>query len=259
VTPNPHVSRDAAVKKNLAAYRYLDEKVIPLFIPEATHSENDGGAARTVSLRYLVKRTFDFAFAGFVLVFGLPFFLLIALMIKLTSKGPVLLVQERVGENGKAFRLYKFRTMMTGNCDKAHRTFAENFIKGNNNGNGDSDGKTVYKLTEDPRVTSIGRFLRRTSLDELPQFINVLKGEMTVVGPRPPLTYELDHYHDWHKKRLTVKPGLTGLWQVSGRSMVPFDEMVMLDLYYIENWSLLLDTKIILRTIPVMFGGSGGF
>ena len=152
--------------------------------------------------------------------------------------------------------------MMTGNCDEAHRTFAENFIKGNMSNDGESgrngNGR-VFKLTEDPRVTSIGRFLRRTSLDELPQFINVLKGEMTVVGPRPPLTYELEHYHDWHKKRLTVKPGLTGLWQVSGRSMVPFDEMVMLDLYYIENWSLLLDFKIIMRTIPVMLGGSGGY
>jgi lipopolysaccharide/colanic/teichoic acid biosynthesis glycosyltransferase len=266
VTPNLHVSRIAAVKKNLAAYRYLDEKVIPLYIPEATQSAIDENVSRATSFDYFVKRAFDFVFATFVLVFGFPFYMLIALLIKLTSEGPVLFAQERVGHNGEVFRLYKFRTMMNGNCDKAHRTFAENFIKGNGgsgngngNGNGNGSRTPVFKLTEDPRVTSIGRFLRKTSLDELPQFINVLRGEMTVVGPRPPLTYELDHYHDWHKKRLTVKPGLTGLWQVSGRSMVPFDEMVMLDLYYIENWSILLDTKIILRTIPVMLGGSGGY
>lgn len=246
------------MKKNLAAYRYLDEKVIPLYIPEETQSTIDERISVSSSFDYLLKRTFDFLFAAVVLVFGFPFYLLIALLIKMTSEGPVLFVQQRVGHNGKAFKLYKFRTMMNGNCDQAHRTFAENFIKGNN-GNGEGTVEKVYKLTEDPRVTSIGRFLRRTSLDELPQFINVLKGEMTVVGPRPPLTYELDHYHEWHKKRLTVKPGLTGLWQVSGRSMVPFDEMVMLDLYYIENWSLLLDAKIILRTIPVMFGGAGGY
>jgi lipopolysaccharide/colanic/teichoic acid biosynthesis glycosyltransferase len=247
------------VKKNLATYRYLDEKVIPLYIPEETQSVIDENVTRATSLDYFVKRAFDFVFASFVLVFGFPFYMLIALLIKLTSEGPVLFVQERVGHNGDIFKLYKFRTMMNGNSDKAHRTFAENFIKGSGNGDGNGNGKPVFKLTEDPRVTSIGRFLRRTSLDELPQFLNVLRGEMTVVGPRPPLTYELDHYHNWHKKRLTVRPGLTGLWQVSGRSMVPFDEMVMLDLYYIENWSLLLDAKIILRTIPVMLGGSGGY
>lgn len=250
------------MKKNLAAYRYLDEKVIPLYSSEATQSTIDENVSRASVFEYVFKRFFDFLFSAVVLVFGLPFYAVIAALIKLTSSGPVLFVQERVGHNGKVFKLYKFRTMMQGNCDQAHRTFAENFIKGNmsggNGSNGNGNGK-VFKLTEDPRVTSIGRFLRRTSLDELPQFINVLKGEMTVVGPRPPLTYELEHYHDWHKKRLTVKPGLTGLWQVSGRSMVPFDEMVMLDLYYIENWSLLLDIKIILRTIPVMLGGSGGY
>jgi len=108
-------------------------------------------------------------------------------------------------------------------------------------------------------VTSMGRFLRKTSLDELPQFVNVLKGEMSLVGPRPPLTYEIDHYQEWHKRRLTVKPGLSGLWQVSGRSTVPFDEMVMLDLYYIDNWSFTLDVKIILKTLPVMLFGFGGY
>jgi lipopolysaccharide/colanic/teichoic acid biosynthesis glycosyltransferase len=123
----------------------------------------------------------------------------------------------------------------------------------------DEENGRVFKLKNDPRVTSIGRFLRRSSLDELPQFINVLRGEMTLVGPRPPLAYELALYKEWHRGRLGAKPGLTGLWQVSGRSTVPFDEMVMLDLYYIENWSLALDMKIILRTVPVMVFGLGGY
>ena len=123
------------------------------------------------------------------------------------------------------------------------------------------DGKdsSIYKLKNDPRITSVGNFLRRTSLDELPQFINILKGEMTLVGPRPPLQYEYDCYKEWHKLRLSVKPGLTGLWQVNGRSSVPFHEMVKLDLYYIGNWSLLLDFKIVIRTVPVMFAGTGGY
>ena len=179
-------------------------------------------------------------------------------MIKLTSNGPVLFVQERVGKDGRAFRLYKFRTMSNRNNDDAHRVFAKNFIKGKMSG-GNGTEKKLFKIEKDPRITSIGKFLRRTGLDELPQFINVFKGEMTVVGPRPPVIYEYYHYQEWHKKRLAVKPGLTGLWQVSGRSAVPFDEMVMLDLYYIENWSLLLDSKIILRTVPVMLSGAGGY
>jgi len=160
-----------------------------------------------------------------------------------------LYVQERIGEDGRPFRMYKYRTMMNGNNDDAHRNFAKDFINGKTNGNNGSNGN-VFKIVDDPRVTSIGKFLRKTSLDELPQFMNVVRGEMSLVGPRPPLTYELDHYQEWHKRRLSVKPGLTGLWQVSGRSTVPFDEMVALDLHYIENWSLLLDIKIILRTVP---------
>ncbi len=207
-------------------------------------------------LAIAAKRLLDVLFSSFVIVFGLPFYLLIAAFIKLTSEGPVLFVQERVGKDGVPFKFYKFRTMMVDNCDSNHRNFAENFIKGKMM---EDSGDGVFKLKVDPRITSIGRFLRRSSLDELPQFINVLKGEMTVVGPSPPLTYELSHYKEWHKGRLTVKPGLTGLWQVSGRSQVTFDEMVSLDLYYIDNWSLPLDIKIILRTIPVMLFGYGGY
>lgn len=207
-----------------------------------------------------VKRLVDVAAALFVIVVGFPFFLAIALLIKLTSKGPVFFSQERIGEGGRIFTLFKFRTMRPNNDDAIHREFTRSFIEGRL-GQTTVDQRTasVYKLKNDPRVTAVGAFLRKTSLDEFPQFINVLRGEMTLVGPRPPLSYEIEHYKDWHKLRLAVKPGLTGLWQVSGRSAVPFNEMVMLDLYYIEHWSLLLDLKIMLRTIPVMLFGSGGF
>jgi exopolysaccharide biosynthesis polyprenyl glycosylphosphotransferase len=206
------------------------------------------------------KRLIDVSAALFVVLVGFPFFLVIALLIKLTSRGPIFFSQQRVGEEGSIFTLYKFRTMRQDADDSIHREFTRNFIEGRmSNSSLDEKAPSVYKLAHDPRVTSIGNFLRKTSLDELPQFINILKGEMTIVGPRPPLQYELEHYEEWHKLRLHVKPGLTGLWQVSGRSSVPFNEMVKLDLYYIEHWSLLLDLKIMLRTIPVMLFGSGGY
>jgi len=248
------------VKKNLAAFRYSDQKVIPLFATDAIRGASPiiplAGSARGGNF---VKRAVDITFTLAVAVLGLPFYLLIALLIKLTSEGPVLFVQERVGQDGRTFKFYKFRTMLVDNSDHAHRSFAEDFIKGRLMSEDEKKDRRVFKLQNDPRVTSIGRFLRKTSLDELPQFINVLRGEMTLVGPRPPLAYELAHYKEWHRGRLAVKPGLTGLWQVSGRSTVPFDEMVMLDLYYIENWSLALDLKIIARTVPVMLFGLGGY
>lgn len=248
------------MKKNLAAFRYSDQKVIPLYATDAIRGASAviplTGSSRTGAA---AKRAFDILFTLCVALLGLPFYLLIAALIKLTSEGPVLFVQERVGQDGRSFKFYKFRTMLVDNNDNQHRSFAEDFIKGRLMSEAESGDRPVFKLKNDPRVTSIGRFLRKTSLDELPQFINVLRGEMTLVGPRPPLAYELAHYKEWHRGRLAVKPGLTGLWQVSGRSTVPFDEMVMLDLYYIENWSLALDVKIILRTVPVMLFGLGGY
>jgi lipopolysaccharide/colanic/teichoic acid biosynthesis glycosyltransferase len=208
----------------------------------------------------LIKRSIDVMAALLVIVIGFPFYLAVALLIKLTSRGPVFYSQLRIGEHGEVFTLHKFRTMRQGADDSIHREFARSFIEGRmSNSSLDEKAPSVYKLTNDPRVTSVGNFLRKTSLDELPQFINILKGEMTIVGPRPPLQYELEYYEEWHKLRLEVKPGLTGLWQVSGRSSVPFNEMVKLDLYYIEHWTLLLDFKIMLRTIPVMLFGSGGY
>lgn len=236
--------------------RFADSKVIPLFAAETAKGAAEQLVAEPSQTALVAKRIVDVLFSLAVIILGFPFILLIAALIKLTSEGPVLFVQERVGKDGVPFRFYKFRTMVVDNSDQVHRSFAENFIKGKMM---EDCEEGVFKIRSDPRVTSIGRFLRRSSLDELPQFINVFRGEMTLVGPRPPLTYELAHYREWHKTRLGVKPGLTGLWQVSGRSSVTFDEMVMLDIYYMDNWSLSLDMKIILRTIPVMLFGLGGY
>jgi len=185
-----------------------------------------------------VPRALDILIALVALIVLSPVLLAAAIAIKLGSRGPVIYRQRRVGLDGREFELLKLRTMVQGS---------------------DPVGVGTVVTREDPRVTAAGRVLRRTSLDEIPNLINVLRGEMTVVGPRPPLAYELAHYKEWHRGRLAMKPGLTGLWQVSGRSTVPFDEMVMLDLYYIENYSLALDLKIMMRTIPVMLFGYGGY
>jgi lipopolysaccharide/colanic/teichoic acid biosynthesis glycosyltransferase len=201
------------------------------------------------------KRAIDVAAALTIYTVGAPVLAAIALMVKITSRGPVFFRQIRLGKDGKPFVFYKFRTMQHNSDDAVHRNFAQRFI----NGHMDGDHSRPYKMVRDPRVTLFGAFLRKTSLDELPQFWNVLRGEMSLVGPRPPIAYELAHYQEWHKDRLKAKPGLTGLWQVSGRSMVPFDEMVMLDLHYIANWSLALDLKIILKTFPVLLRGEGAY
>jgi lipopolysaccharide/colanic/teichoic acid biosynthesis glycosyltransferase len=141
--------------------------------------------------------------------------------------------------------------------DEIHKEYQRKFIAGRAEANVGDAQRPTYKLQNDPRITSIGRFLRRLSLDEVPQLINVLRGDMSVVGPRPPIPYEVEAYELWHRKRLDMKPGLTGLWQVSGRNRLPFEEMVKLDLFYIENWSILFDLKIILRTVLVVFRGDG--
>ncbi len=205
----------------------------------------------------LSKRIFDLIFSLLVFLIFLPLWLLIAVLIKLDSEGPVFYVQERVGMDGRMFRLYKFRTMLQGSDSHIHREYQQKFITGRLEANLGSADKPAYKLFGDPRITRVGRWLRRTSMDEVPQFLNVLRGEMSVVGPRPPIDYEVHAYELWHRKRLEMKPGLTGLWQVSGRNRLPFEEMVRLDLFYIENWSILLDLKIILRTILVMVRGDG--
>jgi exopolysaccharide biosynthesis polyprenyl glycosylphosphotransferase len=207
----------------------------------------------------LLKRFSDLLIATGALLILSPLWIIIALLIKLDSKGPVFYKQERVGMDGRIFLFYKFRSMRVGSDDAPHREYQKRFIAGSPEANlGDRD-QPVYKLAADARVTRVGHMLRRLSLDELPQLLNVLRGDMSVVGPRPPIPYEVEAYDLWHRKRLDMKPGLTGLWQVSGRNRLPFDEMVRLDLYYIENWSLLLDLKIILRTLPVMLRGDDAY
>jgi len=205
----------------------------------------------------ITKRMFDLVLSAFVFTVLLPVWLVVALLIKLDSAGPVFYVQERVGMDGRIFRLFKFRTMKSGSDSAMHKEYQRKFIAGRVEANLGSSEQPAYKLSTDPRITRVGRWLRRTSLDEVPQFLNVVRGEMSVVGPRPPLAYEVEAYELWHRKRLDMKPGVTGLWQVSGRNRLPFEEMVKLDLFYIENWSLLLDIRIVLRTVLVMLHGDG--
>jgi lipopolysaccharide/colanic/teichoic acid biosynthesis glycosyltransferase len=204
-----------------------------------------------------LKHAIDIAGSAALLLITLPFLAVIALIIKLTSTGPVLFEQERLGQFGARFKCLKFRTMYT-NCDaKIHREYVQQYIAGNaQSAEGGNSEKTLYKLTADPRVTAIGRFLRKTSLDEFPQFWNVLRGEMSIVGPRPPVPYEFEVYDIWHRRRvLELKPGVTGLWQVSGRNRIQFDDMVRLDLRYSQKWSLWLDFKILLATPGAVFRG----
>jgi exopolysaccharide biosynthesis polyprenyl glycosylphosphotransferase len=203
------------------------------------------------------KRISDVVIATLTLALLSPFWLLIALLIKFDSKGPISYAQERVGMDGRIFVVYKFRTMRVDADSEIHREYQRKFIAGHAEANVGDAQKPAYKLRDDPRITRVGRVLRRFSLDEVPQLFNVLRGDMSVVGPRPPIPYEVEAYELRHRKRLDMKPGLTGLWQVSGRNRLPFEEMVKLDLFYIENWSLLFDLKIILRTVMVMLRGDG--
>ena len=207
----------------------------------------------------ILKRTIDIV-AGLILtLIFLPFCVLIAIAIKATSKGPILFRQMRVGQHGKQFVFLKFRSMYVNNDHSVHREFVTKLIN-NEMASAVRKPGTVYKLTSDKRITPIGRFLRRTSLDELPQFLNVLSGDMSLVGPRPPIPYELAAYQTWHRRRLLeVKPGVTGLWQVTGRSTVNFDAMVRLDLKYATTWSPWLDLKILLRTPLAVIRGSGAY
>lgn len=197
-----------------------------------------------------LKRVVDLVGTAIGLVLLSPFFAIIVLAIKLGSRGPLFYSTEVIGQKGTPFRWYKFRTMQLGHDDEQHREHVAQHIQ--------LGTRPTGKLENDPRITSIGRWLRRHSLDELPQLYNVLKGDMSLVGPRPCLPYEFEQYAAWHKERFAVRPGMTGLWQVSGRSAVSFNDMVILDLYYIHNISLWLDAAIILRTVGVVLTGKGG-
>ena len=206
-----------------------------------------------------VKRSMDIVGSAAALVLLSPIFGAVALAIKMSSKGPVLFKQERLGQYGKKFTVLKFRSMYT-DCDATiHEEYVSQFIAGRVDGAASSNGeKPVFKIREDPRVTTVGKFLRKTSLDEFPQFWNVLLGNMSLVGPRPPVPYEYKAYELWHRRRvLEIKPGITGLWQVEGRSRIRFDEMVRLDLKYARGWSIWLDVKILLQTPGAVLMGEG--
>ncbi|WP_286138251.1 sugar transferase [Bacillus sp. AFS055030] len=199
---------------------------------------------------YLItKRLMDLIGAIFGLLLLLPVFIVVAIFIKVEDpKGPVFFYQTRVGKNGKEFKMYKFRSMVTDAEERLKELLKYNEVSG-----------AMFKMKDDPRITRIGKFIRKTSIDELPQFINVLLGDMSLVGPRPPLPREVDEYTDYDKQRLLVTPGCTGLWQVSARNSVGFDEMVQLDLQYIRERSFLFDIKIIFKTVLVLFGSKDAF
>jgi len=207
----------------------------------------------------LVKRGMDIITATLLLLASWPLWVALAIKIKRESSGPVFLFQERIGMDGKPFLMIKFRSMFADADDKAHRELMAQMINGEEANQGTDDCPIYGKVKDDPRLTRVGSWMRRFSIDELPQVINVLKGEMSIVGPRPPIPYEVHEYKDWHRTRFHVRPGITGLWQVSGRNRLHFEEMVRLDVFYIENWSPWLDLKIMLKTLPVMLKGDNTY
>ena len=203
-------------------------------------------ATRNAQFELALKRVFDVIVASVALVLGAPIYLLTALAIRLEDPGPIFFVQERVGLNGRRFGMIKFRSMVTNAEALRAELEAQNELDG-----------PAFKIKRDPRVTRVGRFLRKTSIDELPQFLNVLRGEMSVVGPRPPLQREVAQYARWQRRRLSVKPGITCIWQVSGRNDVDFDGWMRMDMEYVDGWSFWLDLKLFARTIPAVLFGRG--
>jgi lipopolysaccharide/colanic/teichoic acid biosynthesis glycosyltransferase len=240
------------------------------FFPDQWDHENSGRPSNPVLYPDLfssnhekqsllvIKRAMDIVGSALMVVLCAPLLLMIAIAVKLSSKGPVLFKQHRVGQYGRRFTFLKFRSMCADNDPSTHREYVTRLIAGEAERiQASGDGRGVYKLANDKRITRVGMFLRKTSLDELPQFLNVLKGDMSLVGPRPPIPYELAAYQTWHRRRvLEVKPGITGLWQVTGRSRVKFDDMVRLDLRYATSWSPWLDLKILLRTPGAVVKGA---
>jgi lipopolysaccharide/colanic/teichoic acid biosynthesis glycosyltransferase len=258
-----------ALAKSLGAGRAAKVEIALFPYPEPAGQEDGGpmrhpdaignGNGKQSMLR--VKRALDVA--GSLALLGVlsPLMVLIAVLVKLSSRGPVFFRQQRVGLYGKTFTFLKFRSMKSANDPSIHERFVQRFItESKSAAQANGAGKAIFKIKDDPRVTRVGRILRRTSLDELPQFFNVLQGHMSLVGPRPPIQYEVDVYDIWHKRRfLTVKPGITGLWQVTGRSKVSFDDMVRLDLRYARTWSLGMDLRILLLTPRAVIWGDGAF
>ena len=229
-----------------------DRQSNPTLYPDL-HQRN--GANR---LGRALKRGMDVVGSVLLLLTLSPVFFVIAAAIKLTSQGPVLFRQKRIGEHGTPFTFLKFRSMYVNNDASKHKEYVRQLIAGEAAKQTNAAGEGIFKLTNDPRITPVGNFLRRTSLDELPQFVNVLRGDMSLVGPRPPVPYEVEAYATWHRRRLLeAKPGITGLWQVEGRSRTRFDDMVRLDLKYARGWSIWLDLKILIQTPSAVFSGDG--
>jgi lipopolysaccharide/colanic/teichoic acid biosynthesis glycosyltransferase len=231
-----------------------EHRQIPDSHPLLLHGEAEGSAVASI-----LKRAVDIAGALAALVLLSPLMLIIATAIAATSPGPVIFKQVRLGRKGAPFLFYKFRSMKIDSDDRIHREYVAKLIDGSHDqiNQGDSTDP-LYKIKADPRVTRVGGIIRATSIDELPQLFNVLKGDMSLVGPRPPLPYEAEKYQSWHLRRiLEIRPGITGLWQVEGRSKVSFDDMVRLDLQYIRTWSPLLDVRILLKTVLVVLRRDG--
>jgi lipopolysaccharide/colanic/teichoic acid biosynthesis glycosyltransferase len=251
-----HVPKEQSARIRIALHPFPEEDgggnghgPNPTFYPE---DEDHVSGRKSFQL---LKRIIDVTGSLAALILLAPLFLIIAAVIKLTSEGPVFFQQPRIGQFGRKFTFLKFRSMFTNNDPAIHREYIRNLI---DKKVADSGG--TFKIKNDPRVTPIGRFLRKSSLDELPQFVNVLRGEMSLVGPRPPIPYEFESYSLWHRRRiLQARPGITGEWQVHGRSRTTFDEMVRMDLRYIENPSIWTDLKLLLKTPLAVITGNGAY
>ena len=237
---------DAAYRRSKAA---AGEDMVLTMGDQAARYDARSASVRRAFSRLWWKRPLDVAVAGGLLLILGPVLALLALAVRLESPGPALYKQERVGLHGRRFLIWKLRTMKVNNDDQAHRKAAEDWFKGHRNGNG-------FKSLEDPRITRLGRILRRTSLDELPQMFNVIRGDMSIVGPRPAIPYELDLYEPEYFQRQDVPPGITGLWQVSGRETVSAEKMMELDLIYVRAASLSMDLKILVKTGPAVLGSA---
>ncbi|MGB6895339.1 MAG: sugar transferase [Dehalococcoidia bacterium] len=218
----------------------------------------DLGISGSIRSHHIIKRIFDILSVTLILVLLSPFLILIAFLIMFDSKGPILYKQKRIGKGGQVFTMYKFRTMKLGSSSTQHQEYVVRLISENispeeiNGAHGSS-----FKMENDPRITRVGKLIRKTSIDEIPQLLNVLQGDMSLVGPRPPLPYEVEVYQEWHKRRFEVLPGITGFWQVKARNRVSFNEMIRLDLEYIERQSFWLDLLIILQTPWALISGRG--
>ena len=235
---------------SLAIHNCVSPEILKLMLEDSINHSR---------LKLQVKRTIDIIGSIAAMLVLSPIMLITAILIKVNSPGPVIFKQARLGKKGASFTFYKFRSMRTDTNDQIHRDYVLKLINGDhteiNNGN---EENPLYKIKCDPRITALGRFIRKTSIDELPQLFNVLKGDMSLTGPRPPLAYEAEKYKAWHLKRiLEMTPGITGLWQVDGRGRTTFDEAIRLDIRYLQTWSLWLDFKILFKTGKVVLGCKG--